>query len=221
LHSFGLARPKEVYKFAMFDCKYCQSQNDIKLKSRMTFFTQPAVPMCPKKEVFSLVTSAIDVKKEIVAEITDKFQRSVATVLVDYRGLKVGEVTELRRRCREQDLEYKVYKNTLMRMAAKNAGMDELVEELVGPNAILFSYEDPVAAAKVANEFARTHKNLELKVGFVEGTFYDEEKLKEFALIPSREELIAKLLGSLRAPLSNFAYLLQSVIDKREAEGEA
>lgn len=167
------------------------------------------------------MTSAIDAKKKIVTEITDKFQRSVATVVVDYRGLKVGEVTEFRRQCREQDLEYKVYKNTLTKMAAKNAGMDELVDELVGPNAILFSYEDPVAAAKVANDFAKTHKNLELKVGFVEGVFYDEKRLKEFALIPSREELIAKLLGSLKAPMSNFVYLLKAMIDKNEAGNEA
>lgn len=167
------------------------------------------------------MASAIDVKKEIVSEITDKLQRSVAAVVVDYRGLKVGEVTEFRKQCREQNLEYKVYKNTLTRMAAKNAGMEELIDELVGPNAILFSYEDPVSAAKVANEFAKTHKSMELKVGFVEGVFYDEQRLKEFALIPSREELIAKLLGSLKAPMSNFVYLLQSVIDKKEAEGEA
>ena len=167
------------------------------------------------------MASAIDAKKKIVTEITDKFQRSVATVVVDYRGLKVGEVTEFRRQCRAQNLEYKVYKNTLTRMAAKNAGMDELVEELVGPNAILFSYEDPVAAAKVANDFAKTHKNLELKVGFVEGVFYDEGRLKEFALIPSREELIAKLLGSLKAPMSNFVYLLKAMIDKNEVGNEA
>ena len=107
------------------------------------------------------------------------------------------------------DLEYKVYKNTLARMAAKNAGMEELVEELVGPNAILFSYEDPVAAAKVANEFAKTHKDLKLKVGFIEGGFYSEEQVKELASIPPREELIAKLLGSLKAPVSNFVRLLQ------------
>ncbi|HZK37957.1 MAG TPA: 50S ribosomal protein L10 [Clostridia bacterium] len=167
------------------------------------------------------MASAIDAKKKIVTEITDKFQRSVATVVVDYRGLKVGEVTEFRRQCRAQNLEYKVYKNTLTKMAAKNAGMDELVEELVGPNAILFSYEDPIAAAKVANDFAKTHKNLELKVGFVEGVFYNEERLKEFALIPSREELIAKLLGSLKAPMSNFVYLLKAMIDKNEVGNEA
>lgn len=167
------------------------------------------------------MVKAIDIKKEVVAEITDKFQRSAAAVVVDYRGLKVEEVTELRKQCREQGLEYKVYKNTLTRMAAENAGMNELVKELVGPNAIVFSYEDPVAAAKIASEFAKKHKNLELKVGIVEGAFYGEDQLKEFASIPSREELIAKLLGSLKAPVSNFAYLVQAIIDKKEAEGEA
>ncbi len=164
------------------------------------------------------MAKAIDVKKQVVAEITDKFQRSTAAVVVDYRGLKVGEVTELRKLCREQGLEYKVYKNTLARMAAESVGMEELVKELVGPNAILFSYDDPVAAAKIANDFAKDHKNLELKVGIVEGSFYGEEKLKEFAAIPSREELIGKLLGSLKAPVSNFAYLLQAMVDKKEAE---
>ncbi len=167
------------------------------------------------------MVKAIDIKKEVVAEITDKLQRSAAAVVVDYRGLKVEEVTELRKQCREKGLEYKVYKNTLTRMAAENAGMNELVQELVGPNAIVFSYDDPVAAAKVASEFAKTHKNLELKAGIVEGVLYKEDKLTEFASIPSREELIAKLLGSFKAPLSNFAYLVKAIIDKKEAEGQA
>lgn len=164
------------------------------------------------------MSKAIEIKKQVVTEITEKLEKSVAAVVVDYRGLKVEEVTELRKQCREQGLEYKVYKNTLVRMAAENAGMGELVKELVGPNAILFSYEDPVAAAKLASDFSKTHKNLELKVGIVEGELYLDEKLKEFASIPSREELIAKLLGSLKAPVSNFAYLIQAIADKQEAE---
>ncbi len=167
------------------------------------------------------MTKAIDIKKEVVAEITDKLQRSTSAVLVDYRGLKVDEVTELRRQCREKGLEYKVYKNTLTRMAVKNAGMEELTEELVGPNAIVFSYDDPVAAAKIASDFAKEHNALELKAGVVEGVYYKEDKLQEFASIPSREELIAKLLGSLKAPISNFAYLVKAIVDKKEAEGQA
>ena len=167
------------------------------------------------------MVKAIDIKKEQVAEITDKLQRSASAIVVDYRGLKVEEVTELRKQCREKGLEYKVYKNTLTRLAAENAGMKELVGELVGPNAIVFSYDDPVAAAKVASEFAKTHKNLELKAGLVEGVLYKDAQLEEFASIPSREVLIAKLLGSFKAPISNFAYLVQAIIDKREAEGQA
>lgn len=167
------------------------------------------------------MVKAIDIKKEQVAEITDKLQRSASAIVVDYRGLKVEEVTELRKQCREKGLEYKVYKNTLTRLAAENAGMKELVGELVGPNAIVFSYDDPVAAAKVASEFAKTHKNLELKAGLVEGVLYKDAQLEEFASIPSREVLIAKLLGSFKAPISNFAYLIKAIADKREAEGQA
>ena len=167
------------------------------------------------------MVKAIDFKKEQVAEITDKLQRSASAIVVDYRGLKVEEVTELRKKCREKGLEYKVYKNTLTRLAAENAGMKELVGELVGPNAIVFSYDDPVAAAKVASEFAKTHKNLELKAGLVEGVLYKDAQLEEFASIPSREVLIAKLLGSFKAPISNFAYLIKAIADKKEAEGQA
>lgn len=158
-------------------------------------------------------------KKEVVAEITEKFQKSTAAILVDYRGLKVEELTELRKQFREAGVEYKVYKNTLMRMAAKNAGMEELVESLVGPNAVAFSYDDPIAPARIADNFAKDHKKLELKVGVVEGAFYNEDQIKELASIPAREVLIAKLLGSLKAPVSNFAYLVKAIAEKKEAEG--
>ncbi len=164
------------------------------------------------------MSQTLEIKKKIVEEITDKLQKSTSAIIVDYRGLRVDEVTELRRKFREAGVDYKVYKNTLARRAAENAGMQELVEELIGPNALAFSYDDPVAPAKIASDFAKSHKKLELKVGFVEGSFYDEEKLKEIANIPSREELLAKLLGSLQAPISNFAYLVQAMIDKEEKE---
>lgn len=162
-----------------------------------------------------------ELKSKVVDEITEKLQKSTAAVIVDYRGLKVEQVTELRKRFRDQGMEYKVYKNTLMRMAAKNANMEELVSELVGPNAVVFSYEDPVAPARIAGDFAKENKALEMKFGVVEGTFYGEDKLKELASIPSREVLVAKLLGSFKAPVSNFAYLMQAIADKKEAEGQA
>ncbi|KAB3526725.1 50S ribosomal protein L10 [Alkaliphilus serpentinus] len=165
------------------------------------------------------MSKAIEMKKETVAEITEKLQKATAAILVDYRGLKVEEVTELRTKFREAGIEYKVYKNTLMRRAAENAGMEELVKELVGPNAVALSYDDPVAPAKIADSFAKDHKKLELRVGMVEGVFYNEAQLKELATVPSREVLIAKLLGSLKAPVSNFAYLVKAIAEKKEAEG--
>lgn len=170
------------------------------------------------KEVEVRMSKAVETKKGIVAEITEKLQNSTAAVVVDYRGLKVEEVTELRRKFREAGVEYKVYKNTLMKRAAENAGMTDLVESLVGPNAVAFSYDDPVAPARIASDFAKAHKNLELRVGIVEGAFYNEDKLKELADVPSREVLIAKLLGSLKAPVSNFAYLIQAIADQKAGE---
>ena len=162
------------------------------------------------------MSKAVEMKKAIVAEITDKLEKSTSAIIVDYRGLKVDEVTELRRKFTEAGVDYKVYKNTLMKRAAEDLGMTELVEELQGPNAVAISYDDPVAPARIANEFAKNHKQLELKVGIVEGVFYDESKLKELADIPSREVLTAKLLGSLKAPVSNFAYLVQAIADAKE-----
>ena len=162
------------------------------------------------------MSKAVEMKKAIVAEITDKLEKSTSAIIVDYRGLKVDEVTELRRKFTEAGVDYKVYKNTLMKRAAESLGMTELMEELQGPNAVAISYDDPVAPARIANEFAKTHKKLELKVGMVEGVFYDQDKLKELADIPSREMLIAKLLGSLKAPVSNFAYLVQAIADAKE-----
>ena len=164
------------------------------------------------------MSKAVEMKKAIVAEITDKLEKSTSAIIVDYRGLKVDEVTELRRKFTEAGVDYKVYKNTLMKRAAESLGMTELMEELQGPNAVAISYDDPVAPARIANEFAKNHKQLELKVGIVEGVFYDESKLKELADIPSREVLIAKLLGSLKAPVSNFAYLIKAIADAKEEQ---
>lgn len=159
-------------------------------------------------------------KQGVVSEISEKLQKSVSCVVVDYKGLTVEEVTELRNKFREAGVDYKVYKNTLVRRAAEQVGNMEQFDDvnLVGTNAIAFGYEDPVAPAKIVSEFAKTHPKLELKMGFVEGEFYDSEKLKELSEIPSREELIAKLLGSLKAPVSNFVYLLDAMIKKQEGQ---
>lgn len=165
------------------------------------------------------MTKAIEMKKGVVAEIAEKLQKSASCVVVDYKGLKVEEVTELRNKFREAGIDYKVYKNTLVRRAAAEVGNMAQFDDvnLVGTNAIAFGYEDPVAPAKIVNDFAKTHPKLELKMGFVEGEFYDAENIKKLAEIPSREELIAKLLGSLKAPVSNFVYLVDAIAKKKEA----
>lgn len=164
------------------------------------------------------MSKAIEIKKGVVAEITEKMQKASSVVVVDYKGLTVAELNELRSKFREAGVEYKVYKNTLVRRAAAEAGIAGLdSESLVGTNAVAFGYEDPVAPARIIKEFSKDHPNLELKMGIVEGEYFDKAKVEEFASIPSRDALIAKLLGSLKAPVSNFVYLLDALIKKQEA----
>ena len=162
---------------------------------------------------------AIEIKSEVVSEIVEKLQKSSAAVVVDYKGLTVEEVTELRKQMREAGVDYKVYKNTLVRRAAKEVGIEQFNDELlVGTNAIAFGYDDPVAPARILKGFMDSHPKMKLKMGIVEGAFYDESKIVEMANIPSREVLIAKLLGSFKAPLSNLAYLLNAIKEKKESE---
>lgn len=165
---------------------------------------------------------AIEIKSEVVSEIVEKLQKSSAAVVVDYKGLTVEEVTELRKQMREAGVDYKVYKNTLVRRAAKEVGIEQFNDELlVGINAIAFGYDDPVAPARILKGFMDSHPKMKLKMGIVEGAFYDESKIVEMANIPSREVLIAKLLGSLKAPVSNFAYLIDAIAKKAEGQEEA
>lgn len=162
---------------------------------------------------------ALEVKSLVVSEIVEKLNNSSSAVVVDYKGLTVAEVTELRKVMREAGVDYKVYKNTLVRRAAQEVGIEQFNDELlVGTNAIAFGYDDPVAPARILKKFIETHPKMQLKMGVVEGEFYDEAKIMELANIPSREELIAKLLGSLKAPVSNFVYLVNAIAKKQEEE---
>lgn len=162
---------------------------------------------------------ALEVKSLVVSEIVEKLNNSSSAVVVDYKGLTVAEVTELRKVMREAGVDYKVYKNTLVRRAAQEVGIEQFNDELlVGTNAIAFGYDDPVDPARILKKFIETHPKMQLKMGIVEGEFYDEAKIMELANIPSREELIAKLLGSLKAPVSNFVYLVDAIAKKQEEE---
>ncbi|ASS89801.1 MAG: 50S ribosomal protein L10 [Bacillaceae bacterium] len=165
------------------------------------------------------MSSAIEKKKQIVEEIAAKFRESVSTVIVDYRGLNVAEVTELRKRLREANIEFKVYKNTLTRRAVEQAEISGLEEVLTGPNAIAFSTEDVVAPAKILNDFAKEHEALEIKAGVIEGNVATVDEIKAIADLPSREGLLSMLLSVLQAPIRNFALATKAVADQKEEQG--
>lgn len=154
----------------------------------------------------------LQAKRENVEEIKEKIEKAQAIVLVDYRGLNVEQLTELRKRYRSAGVEYKVYKNTMMRFAFKDSGYEAFNEYLKGPNAIAFGYDDPVQAAKITSEFAKEHKNLEIKAGIVDGKVIDVEGVKALAELPSREVLIAQVLGGFNAPIQGFVNVLQGTI---------
>ena len=165
------------------------------------------------------MSSAIEQKKLIVEEIADKFKASKSTIVVDYRGLTVAEVTELRKQLREAGIDFKVYKNSMSRRAAEAADIAGLNEALTGPNAIAFSNEDVVAPAKILNDFAKKHEALELKAGVIEGNIASVEDVKALAELPSREGLLSMLLSVLQAPIRNLALAAKAVADQKEEQG--
>jgi large subunit ribosomal protein L10 len=151
-------------------------------------------------------------KAQIVQELKDKFSNSSSAILVDYRGLTVEEVTELRKKFREAGVDYKVYKNTLTEIAAKEVGCEGIIPFLEGPTAIAFGVNDPVAPAKILSEAIKEYKKMEFKVGIVGGKVIDVNGIKALAELPSREELIAKMLGSMNAPIANLVGVLSGTI---------
>ncbi|CAH1227217.1 MULTISPECIES: 50S ribosomal protein L10 [Paenibacillus] len=158
----------------------------------------------------------IQAKEESVAVITTKLRESATTVVVDYRGLNVAQVTELRKQLREAGIEFQVLKNTLLRRATAAAELTELDSVLTGPTAIAFSGEDAVAPAKILNDFAKKNDKLELKGGVVEGRVVGVEEVKALAELPSREGLLSMLLSVLQAPVRNFALAVKAVAEKEE-----
>lgn len=158
----------------------------------------------------------VEVKKPIVDEISELLKDAKSAVLVDYRGLTVEQDTNLRKQLREAGVVYKVYKNTMINFAVKGTEFEELSKHLEGPTAIAISKEDATAPARVLYNFAKEAEALELKAGIVEGTYYDNEGIKLIATIPSREELLSKLLGSIQSPISNFARVIKQIAEKQE-----
>ena len=151
-------------------------------------------------------------KKSKVAEMKEKLSQGVGIVLADYRGITVAQDTKLRRKMREAGVEYRVGKNAYTRIAAQELGIEGLEEHLKGPVAIAISYEDAVAPAKVLADFIKEHKIVALKAGVLEGKVIDEQGVKALAALPSREVLLAKLMGSMNAPVTGFVNVLHGTL---------
>lgn len=162
------------------------------------------------------MSSIIEKKKQLVEEIADKFRASQSTILVDYRGLDVAEITQLRKELREAGVDYKVYKNTMTQRAAEAAELSELNDVLVGPTAIAFSNEDVIAPARIINDFAKKHTALEIKGGVIEGNVATLDQIKELADLPDYDGMVAMLLSVLQAPVRNLAYATKAIADQKE-----
>ena len=155
----------------------------------------------------------VELKQPVVQEISENVKDAQSVVVVDYRGLTVAEDTQLRRELREAGVTYKVYKNTMMNFAFKDTDFESLSDVLEGPSAIAISKEDATAPARVLAKFAKNAPALEIKAGVVEGTYYDADGMKAIASVPSREELLSKLLGSIQSPIVNFARVLKQIAE--------
>lgn len=162
----------------------------------------------------------IENKKSVVAEIADKMKTSGSTVIVEYRGLSVGELTELRCNLRSEGVDFKVYKNSLTQRAATEIGMDGLLENLTGPNAIAFS-EDAVAPSRVLAKFAKNHDKLVFKAGIVDGEVVGVDTLKQLSSLPNREGMLSMLLSCLQSPVRSFACIVKAVADAKEENGSS
>lgn len=156
----------------------------------------------------------VELKQPVVEEISANIKDAQSVVLVDYRGLTVEQDTNLRRQLREAGITYKVYKNTMMNFAFKGTDCESLTQYLEGPSAIAISTTDATAPARVICKFAKEAPKLEVKGGIVEGISYDAQGIIEIAKIPSREELLSKLLGSIQSPIANFARVMDQLAEK-------
>jgi len=160
--------------------------------------------------------AAIAKKETLVQAAAEKFESAASVVIVDYRGLTVEEVTNLRKQLRDAGVEMKVIKNSILSRAAKKVGLDGLDEVFTGPTAVAFSNDDVVAPAKIIDEFAKDAKALEIKGGVIEGKVSSVEQITALAKLPNREGLLSMLLSVLQAPVRNVAYAVKAVAEKNE-----
>ncbi len=160
----------------------------------------------------------LEQKQQVVNELADRISGSVAGIIVSYEGINVSDDTKLRKDLREAGVKYTVVKNTLIKRAAEKAGLNGIEGVLNGTSAIATSAEDYVAAARILQKFADGHKTFEVKTGYLDNEVISLEKIQSLAKLPSREVLLANVLGAFQAPIASFARAVQAIVDK---DGEA
>ena len=156
-------------------------------------------------------------KQIVIDEIKDKFERAESAVVIDYMGITVAEADEMRKKLREAEVDYTVYKNTLVKRAIEGTKYEALGEILEGPSGFAFSYDDATAPARVLNDARKAYKKMEFKGGIIEGEYYDKENIEKIAAIPSRDTLISKFMGSIQSPIANFARVVAQIAEQKEA----
>jgi large subunit ribosomal protein L10 len=161
-----------------------------------------------------------EIKAVVVNEAKERLEKANSFLLVDYKGINVEDVTELRKRFRESDVEYKVYKNTLFKRATGELGLEAIHEQLQGTVAVAFGYTDVVAPARVLNQFIKDHPKttISVKAGVVEGTVMDANQMKALGDLPSKEVLLSMLLSALQGSIRNLAYSLDQIREQKEAQ---
>ncbi len=162
----------------------------------------------------------VEQKQKVIDTIKGTMEGATSVVLVDYRGLTVEEDTLLRRELRENNVTYKVFKNSMMNFAFKGTEFEPLTKHLAGPSAIAISYDDATAGPRTLLKNTKKYKKLQFKAGVVDGVYYDEEMIAKIAAIPSREELLSKLLGSFKSPIASFARVAKAIAEKVEEQGK-
>ena len=163
----------------------------------------------------------VELKQPIVDEIANSIKDAQSVVLVNYSGLTVEQDTILRKELREAGVQYKVYKNTMMKRAFAGTAFESLTKDLDGTNAIAISKDDATAPARIIAKFAKTAPKLEMVSGVVEGNYYDKAGMEALANVPSREELLGKLLGSIQSPIANLARVLNQIAESKGGAAEA
>lgn len=154
-------------------------------------------------------------KQIIIDEIKEKITNAKSAVVIDYIGISVSQADAMRKKLREANIDYTVYKNTLVKRAIEGTAYESLGQVLDGPSAFAMSYEDATAPARVLNEIIKEYKKMEFKAGVVEGTFYNAEGIQTIATIPSRDGLIAKFMGSIQSPVSKAVRTFQAIADAK------